>query len=195
MIKSMITKRLPEKYAGKLCKELPPFHPLHDGAHASHVTKMALTMFDQWKPLHRMHGRERKLLMTSALLHDAGMLINYYSHARHSAYLTANARIFGLSHKEQIMCAFIVAFHHGYSRKFLKNNPYTDMLEDEDWDTVRQLACFLQLAEALDEANDRAVEKIVCSGTSPFGGHARIFQHRQRGHSCTCRHTYHTCVP
>lgn len=140
--------------------------PLHDGAHASHVTKMALTMFDQWKPLHRMHGRERKLLMTSALLHDAGMLINYYSHARHSAYLTANARIFGLSHKEQIMCAFIVAFHHGYSRKFMKNTPYTDMLEDEDWDTVRQLACFLQLAEALDEANDRTVEKIVCSGTS-----------------------------
>ena len=139
--------------------------PLHDNKHVTLVTKIALTMFDQWKSLHNLPNRFRKLLFTASFLHDTGILINYYSHARHSAYLTANAHIFGLSHKEQIMCAFIIAFHHGYSRKFTRNNPYLSLLSDEDIKQIKILACFLQLAECLDESNSQLVNKVVCSSS------------------------------
>lgn len=72
--------------------------------HSRYVTALALSMFDQWKHVHGLSSRMRTLLMAAGFLHDAGSMINYYNHARHSAYIAANAHIFGWSQKEQV-CA------------------------------------------------------------------------------------------
>ena len=58
-----------------------------DTTHSKHITELALTMFDAWKDLHKLDKDYRKLLKTAALLHDIGITINFYSHARHSAYM------------------------------------------------------------------------------------------------------------
>lgn len=83
--------------------------------HSRYVTALALSMFDQWKHVHGLSSRMRTLLMAAGFLHDAGSMINYYNHARHSAYIAANAHIFGWSQKEQVMCSLLCAFHHGFS--------------------------------------------------------------------------------
>ena len=71
--------------------------PLEYDFHTAYVTAMALSMFDQWKKLHHLNDRMRNLLGAAGLLHDTGTIVNYYSHARHSAYITDNAHIFGWS--------------------------------------------------------------------------------------------------
>ena len=66
--------------------------------HNRHVAALALSMFDGWHGLHGLGKQYKKLLKTAALLHDIGITINYYSHARHSSYMILNAKIFGLTH-------------------------------------------------------------------------------------------------
>lgn len=58
-----------------------------DQQHSRHITHLVLSMFDGWSELHGLRKNYRRLLETAALLHDIGITINFYSHARHSAYM------------------------------------------------------------------------------------------------------------
>lgn len=139
--------------------------PLEYDFHTAYVTAIALSLFDQWKKMHHLNDRMRNLLYAAGLLHDTGTIVNYYSHARHSAYITANAHIFGWSHREQIMCALICAFHHGYSSKFLKSNSHVRILSDLQMKEVRMMALFLSLAEGLDESHEQCITRLVCTAS------------------------------
>ncbi len=137
--------------------------PMEYTFHTHYVTAMALSLFDQWKKIHGLDDRMREILAAAAFLHDIGNLINYYSHARHSAYMAANAHIFGWSHSEQVMCALICAFHHGYSGKYLKANGQAHILTAAQMRQVRMLSLFLAMAEGLDESQEHCITRLVCS--------------------------------
>lgn len=87
-----------------------------DQQHSRHITHLVLSMFDGWSELHGLRKNYRRLLETAALLHDIGITINFYSHARHSAYMILNAKLFGLTHKEQVITAAIAGWHNGVSK-------------------------------------------------------------------------------
>ncbi len=132
-------------------------------AHAYHVAKLAETMFDSWQPILRLGSRDRKLLRVAALLHDIGITINYYDHARHSAYLVENARLFGLTHREQMLVAVIVGWHNGPSAKYVRNKLYSEFLDQQDWQTARKLALLVALAESLETTQLGLVHDVVPS--------------------------------
>ena len=121
-----------------------------DTNHAHHITHLALSMFDGWKELHKLSSSYRRLLETAALLHDIGITINFYSHARHSAYMIQNAKLFGLTHKEQIITAAIAGWHNGVSKNYFKDRFYREMLTESNWKAINKLALLLALAESLD---------------------------------------------
>ncbi|MEG1727440.1 MAG: exopolyphosphatase [Acidaminococcaceae bacterium] len=128
--------------------------------HNQHIAALALTMFDAWKPLLDLTPAWRKLLRVAALLHDIGITINYYSHARHSAYMIENARLFGLTHKEQIMVAVIAGWHNGVSRNYFRNRQFKDMLTDNDFNNLSKLALLLALAESMDYSQTSQISAI-----------------------------------
>lgn len=134
------------------------FHEAHT-EHAEHVTKLTLTMFDGWQEIHNLSNRHRTLLKIAALLHDIGITINYYGHARHSAYLIENARLFGLTHREQMLTAIIAGWHNGPT-SHLRNRLYNEFLDDIDWESARKLAALLALGEALDTTQTGPVKNI-----------------------------------
>ena len=86
------------------------------------MAALALSMFDGWHGLHGLGKQYKKLLKTAALLHDIGITINYYSHARHSSYMILNAKIFGLTHAEQMLCAVIAGWHNGIAKRYFKKS-------------------------------------------------------------------------
>lgn len=131
-----------------------------DTAHSKHITALALTMFDSWKSLHKLDKSYRKILKTAALLHDIGITINFYSHARHSAYMIQNAQIFGLSHQEQLMTSAIAGWHNGISKNYFKDRNYKETLTASNWDAVNKLALLLALAESLDYSQTNLVRAI-----------------------------------
>ena len=131
-----------------------------DIRHSEHITALALTMFDAWKPIHGLNVSWRRLLKTAAILHDIGITINYYSHARHSAYMIENARLFGLTHKEQVIAAVIAGWHNGVSRNYLRNKVYKYFLTDEDLAKIAKLSLFLALAESMDYSQTMQISEI-----------------------------------
>lgn len=117
--------------------------------HAYKVAELAEAMFHGWQPLLEFHGRNRILLRVAALLHDIGITVNYYDHARHSAYLVENARLFGLTHREQMLTAVIAGWHNGPITKFFRR-VYSQFLDEADWEIATKLSLILALAESLD---------------------------------------------
>lgn len=125
--------------------------------HAYYVANLTDSLFRQWAPLHNLPLRWGRLLHVSALLHDSGKVINYYSHARHSAYMILNTNLYGLTHREQAFCAFAAAYSHGTSGKIPKNFRSSLFLSGEDWVAVRKASLILALAEAIDENHQQSV--------------------------------------
>ena len=134
-----------------------------DTGHAHHITKLALAMFDGWMELHKVRKSYRRLLETAALLHDIGITINFYSHARHSAYMIQNAKLFGLTHKEQIISSAIAGWHNGVSKNYFKSRFYKEMLTESNWKLINKLALLLALAESLDYSEMRMVHTLTPS--------------------------------
>lgn len=147
-----------------------------DSSHARHITELALTMFDGWTELHGLRKNYRRLLETAALLHDIGITINFYSHARHSAYMIQNAKLFGLTHKEQIITAAIAGWHNGVSKNYFKDRFYKEMLTESNWKTINKLALFLALAESLDYTETKQIN-VIEPGMNKKSATLKLFAH------------------
>jgi exopolyphosphatase/guanosine-5'-triphosphate,3'-diphosphate pyrophosphatase len=129
--------------------------------HCYHVQKLALALFDQTARLHNMGAAERKILATGALLHDIGVYVNYYNHHKHGFYLVLNSRLNGLTNKELVMCAYIVAMH---TNEDLKQtwHLYGSLLDKADRETIKRLSLFVRIAEQLDRSEYGSVADLVC---------------------------------
>ncbi len=128
--------------------------------HIQQVMKITNQLFDQLQELHGYGPRQKRLLMTAAQLHDVGKVINFYNHARHSAFMISHAPLYGLTHREQLIASFIAGFHHGISRKTLRAYRYADMVSPDDWVMIRKLSTLLALAEASDLTYEQIVKDI-----------------------------------
>ena len=116
--------------------------------HLGRVHDLALSLFDQLRRLHGAPKRSRDLLSVAAWLHDAGKIVNYYEHARNSAFIINNAPLYGMTQKEQLKASFIAGFHHGISNKIMRSYRYAMMVTQPEWKEIRKLATLLALAEA-----------------------------------------------
>lgn len=131
--------------------------------HAHHIAKLTQAMCAGWNSLLNLSPRHEKLLAVAALLHDIGITINYYDHPRHSAYMVENARLFGLTHREQLLTAVVAGWHDGLTAKFSQHKIYHEFLDESDWLTARKLGLLLTIAENLDISQIGLVEEIEAS--------------------------------
>jgi exopolyphosphatase/guanosine-5'-triphosphate,3'-diphosphate pyrophosphatase len=129
-------------------------------SHIEQVMHVACRLFDLLQGIHGYGQRERRLLETAARLHDVGKVINYYDHARHSAFMIGHAPLYGMTHKEQIITAFIAGFHHGISNKTYRSYRYSHFPDSDDWIMIRRLSTLLALAEASDVTYEHIVKDV-----------------------------------
>ena len=129
----------------------------HDVDHSLYIAKLAKQIYKQWKELMPEGERLKLILKVASLLHDLGKQINYYSHARHSAYMIINSNLYGLSHREQLLSAFIASYSHGANSKFIKQSPYLSVLKEGDREMIQKLSFPLALAEAFEESHERTI--------------------------------------
>jgi len=130
--------------------------------HSRHICKLALEMFDQLPEIHGAGKDRRKLLEAGALLHDIGLYVDYYNHHSHGFYLALNSNINGISNKELVFCAFIIAMHRDESFK-KRWNDYKLYINKEDFDAIRKLSIFVRIAEELDRNDYGSIEGLQCS--------------------------------
>lgn len=129
----------------------------YDMKHAHYIANLTMDLYEIWEPLLTKDDTYKKLLEIAALLHDTGKQINYYSHARHSAYVIINSGLYGISHREQVIMAFMASFSHGFNHKFMKQSPYAKLLKAYDKSYIDEYSFLLSLAEALDESHEGGI--------------------------------------
>jgi exopolyphosphatase/guanosine-5'-triphosphate,3'-diphosphate pyrophosphatase len=133
--------------------------------HANHVKRLSLELFDQLSDLHKLTSEHRNLLSIAALLHDIGIVVDFYSRDEHTYYLITNSRLTGLSHREIIMTALIAAKFAG--NKFKKYCSYhSDIITLEDCDAIKKLIILLYICDKLDRSKSSVIKEVNCSITS-----------------------------
>ena len=126
-------------------------------AHARHVRKLAVQLFDQLAQTHGYRQWERELLSDAALLHDVGYIVNYYNHDKHSEYLITDAELPGFNHREIAIMALIARYHRKGSPDC---EPYCEVLHDDDEERVAWLSAFTRMAEYLDRGRRQVVQAV-----------------------------------
>ena len=129
-----------------------------DVAHAHHVARLALSLFDQLEELHNLDSHDRRLLLAAAILHDIGTFIGYARHHKHSLYIISESELPGFSPSD-IQLIANVARYHRKSAPADHHEAYT-RLSEGGREKVRKLAAILRLADALDREHRQTVHSV-----------------------------------
>jgi len=130
-----------------------------DERHGEHVAGLAVSLFDQLRPVHGLDGNARLSLELAGLLHDVGRIVNDRGHHRHGEYLVRYGEIPGLSDELRQIVGSLVRYHNHKSEPDPDHRPYGD-LPREQRRRVRLLAGILRLAEGLDAGHQQTVSDV-----------------------------------
>jgi exopolyphosphatase/guanosine-5'-triphosphate,3'-diphosphate pyrophosphatase len=145
----------------------------YDPQHGEQVARLALSLFDQLRPLHEMGADLRLVLEIGALLHDVGHFIHRKAHHRHGEYLIRNGEIPGLRGWRQDMAAALVRYHNCKSDPQLDHASYA-ALDSERRRQARLLSSLLRIAEKLESDHEQRVTGVDVQ----IAGRKAIFQIR-----------------
>lgn len=133
-----------------------------DENHTERVVNLSIMLFKQLRVLHKFPRQCLKILKIAATLHDCGMRIKYYNHQRHSWYMILNATLYGVTHREIVLAAFVACCHKREDINAYDWARYRDIISEEDLEIVKKLGVMLRIAESLDRANSGTVKGINC---------------------------------
>jgi exopolyphosphatase/guanosine-5'-triphosphate,3'-diphosphate pyrophosphatase len=133
-----------------------------DEKHVEHVVNLSIQLFKQLRVLHKFPRQYLKVLKVAAMLHDCGMRIKFYNHQRHSMYMILNSTLYGVTHREIVLAAFVACCHKKEDINPYDWARYKDLLNDEDLEIVKRLGVMLRIAESLDRSMSGAIKGINC---------------------------------
>ncbi len=133
-----------------------------DPKHIEHVLILSVQLFKQLRVLHKFSRQYLKILKIAASLHDCGERIQYDNHAKHSCYTILNSRIYGATHREIVLAAFVAGCHNKEDIPMNEWMKYKDIVLEEDLDAVRKLGVLLRIAESLDRTHCGVVTGVNC---------------------------------
>jgi exopolyphosphatase/guanosine-5'-triphosphate,3'-diphosphate pyrophosphatase len=129
-----------------------------DEAHGRHVAKLAVSLFDQMKPLHALGPVDRRILIGAALLHDIGQSVSYRKHHKHSMDLILEHGLPTFT-REEVPLVGLVARYHRRAEPQDHHDIWSD-LEVGDQGRVVKLASILRVADVLDRDHAQRVKTV-----------------------------------
>lgn len=133
-----------------------------DPKHIEHVLTLSVQLFKQLRVLHKFSRQYLKVLKIAASLHDCGKQVQYYHHAKHSWYMILNSSIYGATHREIVLAAFVAGCHNHEEVPLSEWQKYKDIVTEEDLDAVKKLGVLLRIAESLDRTQCGMVTGLNC---------------------------------
>ena len=133
-----------------------------DVKHVEHVLTLSVQLFKQLRVLHKFSRQYLKVLKIAATLHDIGRKVQYYHHARHSWYMVLGSSIYGATHREIVLAAFVAGCHNREDVPMHDWMKYKDVVLEEDLDAVKKLGVLLRIAESLDRTQCGVVKGVNC---------------------------------
>ena len=131
------------------------YHPQH----AEQVAQLALSLFDQLRPIHKMGAEQRLILEMGALVHDIGHFVHRKSHHRHGEYLVRYGEVPGLTGWRRDMVAALVRYHNCKSEPEVEHASYSS-LDGNQRRQARVLMSLLRIAEKLESEHAQSVSGV-----------------------------------
>ena len=86
----------------------------------------------------------------------------YYGHAKHSCYTILNSTVYGATHREIVLAAFVAGCHNHEDVPMSEWQKYKGIVTEEDLDAVKKLGVLLRIAESLDRSHCGVVGGLNC---------------------------------
>lgn len=132
-----------------------------DEEYARHVAKLALDIFDQLQPVHKLGKEEREYLEASALLHEVGLFISHSAYHKHSYYLIRNSEaMLGFTWGEIEIIALTARYH----RKSIPKSKHREFqrIGNREQEIVEKLSGILRIASACNRNRQGLIETVKC---------------------------------
>ncbi len=133
----------------------------YEAPHSQHVTRLALSIFDQlFPPGNEKTASERELLEAAGVLHDVGYFINYTQHHKHSYHLIVHSHLVGFSPREIAIIANVARYHRRAEPRRKHEN--FAALSRPDQKLVLRLSAILRMVDGLDRSHSQRIQEIRC---------------------------------
>ncbi|MEA3376073.1 MAG: YfcE family phosphodiesterase [Chloroflexota bacterium] len=132
----------------------------YEAPHTHHVVHLALRLFDELQPLHRLGAEERFWLRCGGLLHDIGWMEGRKGHHKASLRLILEGLNSSFDERERLMVGSIARYHRGAPPK--EKHAHFAALSPVDQYRVTILAALLRVADGLDRTHRDVVEELSC---------------------------------
>lgn len=120
--------------------------------HVRQVWRLCKKLSQDISDMTNFSGEGYKILKTAAYLHDCGISIGFDSHEKYSFSIIKDLKIYGITHREQIMAAFVVS---PLEECKIKDSQYfNSIIKEEDIVLINQMSVILHIAKGLDRAMD-----------------------------------------
>ncbi|MCL2587574.1 MAG: hypothetical protein FWE31_05085 [Firmicutes bacterium] len=123
---------------------------------------LALILFKQLKALHRLPRTYARMLKTSAYLNGLSATTGVTNHEKGNYALLTNLPIYGLTHREQIMSAFVSSCKKWEDFNTAEWVKYNSIMNEGDLEAVKKLANILTLAGVMNIRKQDIVKDITC---------------------------------
>ena len=126
--------------------------------HSTHVTNMALQLFDVLREELKLPESDRELLEYAGLLHDIGYHISHRKHHKHALYLIRNSDLRGFREDEINLMANVARYHRRSTPN--KRHPAYKELDKKLRKRVKKLSALLRVADGLDRSHYQNVQEL-----------------------------------
>nr|VFJ68807.1 MAG: Ppx/GppA phosphatase [Candidatus Kentron sp. FW] len=129
-------------------------------SHSQHVAHLALRMFDDLYPAHKLDANYRDLLWAAGILHDIGIAIGYDYHHHHSSYIVLNHVLAGYTPRELALISLLCRYHRSKGKP--KGRALVPLFLPKDKRALRVLTGILRLSEYLERGRRRVIRDLRC---------------------------------
>lgn len=130
--------------------------------HAEQTFNLCVQLFKQLRVLHKFPRVYVKVLRVCAMMHDVGKTFKFYNNAKHTSYMILNSNLYGISHKDLVLAAYVTDVNNKEEVNSTEWAKYNCILTPEDVEAVKKLSVILRLAIALDFGMRSSVTEVSC---------------------------------
>ncbi len=129
---------------------------------SAHVYYLATLLFRQLRVMHKLGRQYIRALKIASYMYDCGARLRYNSSKKDALQVILNSQIYGVSHTDIILAAFIASSQNSEDFSLSDWVRFKDLVNDEDLQAVKKLAVILKIAVALDRSQQGYVTDLVC---------------------------------
>ncbi|MFA4876581.1 MAG: CHAD domain-containing protein [Methanoregula sp.] len=127
-------------------------------SHSSHVTRLALMLFDNLRTVHQLGEGERFLCECAGMLHDIGWMAGQKQHNQAGAKLVFSAEILPLDIPDRAFISLAVSAHRG--KRAPEQEYYYRILLENLQRPALIVAAILRVADGLDYQRTGSVQEV-----------------------------------